>query len=435
LWRSLPAIVESHKILRGKCAVLVAFVLVLSVLLGCCGLALDIGLLELKQVQLQNAADAAALGATFQMEREEASTSASAKADYTAAAVAEAGQNGFVNNVNGVKVVVNMPPTTGSVLYASNQAAVQVIVSQPVSTIFKAGSYTISAKATGVVPPCVYFMSPSTSVYTLRVQNNTHVDIGCAWYARWSGYTDGGTVASFDAAYFGGPSTVSSFSGTLAAGSQGYAPTFNAPAQSDPLSYLVSPAPPANAAACNPLLQNENITSSTTLNPGIYCGTFTISGAATTVTFNPGVYIIAGSVNWSGATINGTGVTLFLTKIGGTANYGTFTVGTNTNLSLYAPTSGSLTGVVIFGDRNWVTNSTALPPQDISFNGATVNMDGIVYLTNTGMSFSNGTLISPNYFGLVVGTLTLSGATFTTHGNYSGLSGGSPYRPGVGLTE
>jgi uncharacterized membrane protein len=146
--------VESHKILRGKCAVLVAFVLVLSVLLGCCGLALDIGLLELKQVQLQNAADAAALGATFQMEREEASTSASAKADYTAAAVAEAGQNGFVNNVNGVKVVVNMPPTTGSVLYASNQAAVQVIVSQPVSTIFKAGSYTISAKASGVVPPC-----------------------------------------------------------------------------------------------------------------------------------------------------------------------------------------------------------------------------------------------------------------------------------------
>jgi Flp pilus assembly protein TadG len=413
--------------------VLVAFVLVLSVLLGCCGLALDIGLLELKQVQLQNAADAAALGASFQMEREEASTSASAIADYTTAAVAEAGQNGFVNNVNGVKVVVNMPPTTG--LYTANQAAVMVTVSQPVSTIFKSGSYTIAAKATGVVPPCVYFMSPSTSYYTVRVQNNTHVDIGCAWYARWSGYTDGGTVASFDAAYFGGPSTASSFSGTVAAGSQGYSATFNAPAQSDPLSYLVSPSPPANAAACNPLLQNENITSSKTLNPGIYCGTFTISGAGTTVTFNPGVYIIAGSVNWSAATINGTGVTLFLTKVGGTANYGTFTVGTNTRLSLYAPTSGSLTGVVIFGDRNWVTSSAAQPPQDISFSGATLNIDGIVYLTNTGMSFANGTLTSPNYFGLVVGTLTLSGATFTTQGNYSGLSGGSPYRPGVGLAE
>ena len=145
---------------------LVAFVLVLSVLLGCCGLALDIGLLELKQVQLQNAADAAALEATFQMEREETSTSASAIADYTAAAVAGAAENGFVNNVNGVTVVVHMPPTAG--LYAANQAAVQVLVSQPVSTIFKAGSYTISAKATGVVPPCVYFMSASTSIYTLE---------------------------------------------------------------------------------------------------------------------------------------------------------------------------------------------------------------------------------------------------------------------------
>ena len=119
---------------------LVAFVLVLSVLLGCCGLALDIGLLELKQVQLQNAADAAALEATFQMEQEDTGTSASAIADYTAAAVAGAAENGFVNNVNGVTVVVHMPPTAG--LYAANQAAVQVLVSQPVSTIFKAGSYT-----------------------------------------------------------------------------------------------------------------------------------------------------------------------------------------------------------------------------------------------------------------------------------------------------
>lgn len=412
---------------------LVAFVLVLSVLLGCCGLALDIGLLELKQVQLQNAADAAALGATFQMERQETSTSPSAIAQYNAAAVAEAGQNGFVNNVNGVKVVVNMPPTTG--LYVGNNAAVMVTVSQPVSTIFKAGSYTISAKATGVVPPCVYFMSASTSTYTLRVQNNTHVNIGCAWYARWNAYSDGGTVASFDAFYAGGPSNVSSLSGTLAAGSVGYLPSFNAPTQSDPLSYLVSPAPPANAAACDPLLQNETITSSKTLNPGIYCGMFTISGAATTVTLNPGLYIIAGSANWSAATITGTGVTLFLTKVGGTANYGTFTVGTSTNLSLYAPTSGSLAGVVIFGDRNWVTSSTSLPPQDLSFSGATVNIDGIVYLTNTGMLFASGTLTSPNYFGLVVSTLTLSGATFTTHGNYAGLSGGSPYRPGVGLAE
>ena len=139
--------------------------------------------------------------------------------------------------------------------------------------------------------------------------------------------------------------------------------------------------------------------------------------------------------NWSGANIIGTGVTLFLTKVGGTPNYGTFTVGTNTHLSLTAPTSGPLAAVVLFGDRNWVTNSSAQPPQDVSFSGATLNIDGIVYLTNTGLSFSNGTLTSPDYFGLVVDTFTLSGATFTIQGNYSGVSGGSPYRPGVGLTE
>ena len=409
--------------------------MVLSVLLGCCSLALDIGFLELKQVQLQNAADAAALGAIYQMERQDTSTSPAAIANYTAAAVAEAGQNGFVNNTNGIKVVVNMPPTSG--LYANNLAAVQVLVSQPVSTVFQPLSYTIVARATGVVPPCVYFMSSNTSYYTLKIVNNTHVNIGCAGYARWSGYSDGGTLASFNALYVGGPYAASSFSGTVAAGSQGYFPTFGAPAQSDPLSYLVSPAPPANNAACDPTLQNKTISSGiATLSPGIYCGNFTISGNGTTqVVLNPGVYTIAGSANWSGATISGTGVTLFLTKIGSSSNYGTFSVGTNSNLSLTAPTSGPLAAVVLFGDRNWVTSSTALPPQDVSFNGATLNMDGIVYLTNTGMSFANGTLTSPNYFGLVVDTFTLSGATFTIKGNYSGVSGASPYRPGVGLAE
>jgi hypothetical protein len=118
------------------------------------------------------------------------------------------------------------------------------------------------------------------------------------------------------------------------------------PVQSDPLSYLVSPAPPANIAACDHL-NMPAITSSppSPLDPGTYCGTFTISGAATTVTFNPGVYIIAGSVNWSAATINGTGVTLFLTKLGTSPTYGTFTL-TNTRLTLSAPTSlwGSCVG-------------------------------------------------------------------------------------------
>jgi hypothetical protein len=48
------------------------------------------------------------------------------------------------------------------------------------------------------------------------------------------------------------------------------------------------------------------------------------------------------------------------------------------------------------------------------------DIDGIVYLTNKGLSFSNGTLTSPDYFGLVVDTFALSGATFTIQGNYSG---------------
>ena len=90
-------------------------------------------------------------------------------------------------------------------------------------------------------------------------------------------------------------------------------------------------------------------------------------------------------------------------------------------------------GIIIFGDRNWVSPDGS--KQDVKFNAANLTMDGIVYLTNTGMVFLNGTLNSPNYFGLVVDNFNLSNAQFTINGDFSGVAGGNPYRPGVGLSE
>ncbi len=420
------------------------FVIVLSVLLGCCALALDVGLLELKQIQLQNAADAAAIGAAYQMEREQTSTSASAIADYKASASAEAGQNGFVNGTNNVTVTTNMPPVSG--LYANNLASVQVNVKQTVSSIFRSGSYSIAATAVGVVPPCVYFMSKNPLITTLTIINNTHIHIGCAGYSGWNGFSDAGTVASFDALYVVGPLSASSFNGTVAAGSPGYYPTFNAPVESDPLSYLASPAfsqcDSTHLAQTSIGTAGSPLQGTVQLYPGTYCGGLNIYGLSPsllTVNFNPGLYIITGGVTWMGATITGKGVMFFMTKGGGyplTYGYGQFLVGSllfPTVVTLSAATAnsgGALAGVVIFGDRNWSGGTT-----DFIFNNSTLNMDGIVYTTNTGMSFANGALTSPNYFGLVVDNFTLNNATFTIQGNYSGVAGGSPYRPGVGLSE
>jgi Flp pilus assembly protein TadG len=72
---------------------LVLFACVLPVLILFCGLALDVGMLQLKQLQMQSAADAAALGAELQWER----TTNYTTAGYTAQAQADAAVNGFTN--------------------------------------------------------------------------------------------------------------------------------------------------------------------------------------------------------------------------------------------------------------------------------------------------------------------------------------------------
>lgn len=124
---------------------LVQFAMVLSILLGCCALALDIGLLELKKLQMQTAADAAAMEAMFEAER--------GNADWLAAGRADATITGFTNGSNGVSVSIVYPPVAGS-LYAGNQVAFEATVSQQVGSLFLGKTIVVNAQATALIPPC-----------------------------------------------------------------------------------------------------------------------------------------------------------------------------------------------------------------------------------------------------------------------------------------
>ena len=68
------------------------------------------------------------------------------------------------------------------------------------------------------------------------------------------------------------------------------------------------------------------------------------------MTLNPGTYIITGNLSINGPTLNGAGITFFMTQGGGTG-YGTASI-TNVNTVLSAPTTGSLQGILFFSDRN-----------------------------------------------------------------------------------
>ena len=109
---------------------LVNFVLMLTVLLGFCALALDIGMFELKRLQLQNAADAAALSGMLELERNNLS-------GWQTAAAADATQNGFTQGVAGATVAITNAPAGA---YSNDYSAVQATLSQPAIRAFSGHS-------------------------------------------------------------------------------------------------------------------------------------------------------------------------------------------------------------------------------------------------------------------------------------------------------
>ena len=148
------------------------FAVTLPIIILFCGLCLDLGLLEVRQLQLQSAADAAVLGAEMEAER------GSSSAQVRAVGIADAGVNGFTNGSNNVTVTLpqfpDYPtyPTSGA--YAGRWDAFQSTVTQSVSTIFmgalNGGKVTLSAQAAALLTPCIYLTGTgSLQQYTLDV--------------------------------------------------------------------------------------------------------------------------------------------------------------------------------------------------------------------------------------------------------------------------
>ncbi len=393
---------------------IVNFVMLLTVLLGCCALALDIGTLEMDTLQMQNAADAAARGILLEQERGDPSGAA-------AAGYADAKLNGFQNGVNGVTINVYTPPALGA--FTTNQSAVQVVITQQVESVLMGQSIILKTQATAVAPPCGYLMAANPSYPSLLLAGG-NLSASCPTYIGRNLSVSALSIAQASAFYVVGSSSLSIFS------SISPAPVFNYPVMSDPLTYLVSP---TFSLPCTYL--GLNILVPTTLSPGTYCGQAggpAITIAATTVTFNPGLYIIAGGMTAGAATLNGSGVTLYMTS-GPSTGYGQLLfTGTTVNLSAPATSgSGGIPGILVFGDRNWVSAT----PQDIKLTGCSFTGDGIVYFPRTGLYDSLCPIQAPHYFGMVIDNLSSPVGTIHLNSNFSSVAGGNPFHPQESLVE
>lgn len=418
---------------------LINYILFLMTFLLFGGLTLDAGMLELRRLRIQQAADAAAQEAMYECIHNNSSWSTAGKA--------LAALNGFTDGSNGVTVSIVNPPTSGT--YSGNTLVFQATVTQNVSTLFMGmlnhGAATIAATAFAEeLPTCMWIMNNSgTSPNgSLQMQSAT-LDANCGVYINtsassnqknlnidfWARLTVTGSRIRVVGPYTDNiSSTACCFGGMIGINPQ---PRYGATPKNDPLAYVTAP---TLSSSC---ISNPSHTSGThTISAGSYCNGITFTNS--TVTMNPGLYVIAGGMSINTSTVTGTGVTLYFTKTSGASSYSPITVTgpccsvTTYGLYLKAPTTsvnGGIPGVVMFADRNWVDHGS----QGFQFNYATIQTDGYWYLPNTGLYMWATNLTYYKYNGLVIDNYYQFGTTNYLNSDFSDLGGVSPlhYEDGV----
>ena len=373
---------------------LVITAILLPVLTGLVGLGTDYGWWLLTRQKMQNAADAAVYSAAVAM------TNGGGNATTQAQGVASV--LGFPNGSNGVVVSVNSPPTSGS--HTGTTGAIEVVIQQPQARFFSAvmSSQSLTVKARAVAIPgsngtgCVVALNKSVSG-AITVQGTANIALtGCALY-------DDSTNSS--ALTLGGSSALSAQAVNVTGGISGLDKITSTGSIVTGASQIADPYASASSGSLSGCdYTNVTAKNTVTLNPGVYCKGLSLNAGAN-VTLNPGVYYFdqdSLSVN-GGATLTGTGVTLVFTSSTG-SNYANATINGGATVNLTAPTTGSLAGIVAFGDRNMTAGTS------FKFNGGAAQIfKGALDLPNAAVQFAGGSNTSKACTQLVADTITFTG--------------------------
>jgi putative Flp pilus-assembly TadE/G-like protein len=392
---------------RAPGQVVVLMALSLLALLGFAGLATDVGYFRLQQRMAQTAADSAAKAGVENI----------SGGEYTTAAQNDAALNGFTDGSDGVTVTVSKPPTSGS--YSGDPNAVAVIVSkaQPTFFLWSLGFKTVTISATAVAKlasgGCVIALNKTKS-NALVASGSASVSAQCAVEVDSS---SSNAVVTSGSACITGTSIdiVGNYSNSSSCGPSPK-PTTGIASFSDPLSSLAAP----TYGTCNHT--NFSISSSQTLDPGVYCNGITIKNLGTTATLNAGTYILlGGGFNVSGgASVTGSSVFFYNTG-NATYAYKPVVISGGSGVTLSAPTTGTYAGILFFQDRSISSSS-----QNTISGASTAKIEGTLYFPTTPLTYSGGSSSSgAAYTVLIADTITFSGSSYIGD-DYTSLPYGSP---------
>lgn len=374
--------------------VAVTTAIVLPVLIGVVGLAIDIGSWYFTQRALQNGADAAAIAAALNN-----------SSTYQAEAQANAAQYGFVDGTNGINVTALNNQTCPN----GQTTCYRVTISKSNPPQFFSevlGNYLPTLTGTALATAetggdCVLALNPTASG-AVGLSGNASADLHCGL---------GIDSSSSSALQLTGNSSLTAASAQIVGNiTQGGNSTVSISYEQVDASLTANPY--ANVqipsfSGCN--YPGATITGSATLNPGVYCGNISISGSGN-VTLNPGTYIVdQGSVTISGSpTVTGNGVAIVLTSSTG-SNIGSFNVSGSPVLTLAAESAGytgtdALPGFIVFQDPR------ASSSDSDNFTGAAGSQwSGALYFPSQSVNYSGGATSGPGCTQIVASTVTFTG--------------------------
>lgn len=393
--------------------IIIMFALLLPVLVGFIGLAVEVSLWYQHRRNIQSAADAAAIAAAYEI----AEGASSTVRDATARREAQRNDSALANG----DITINKPPSISNVYNdtATYPNAVEVAVTKQVTALFAGyfmdSSLNIGAHAVGDLnftsdPACVLSLA-STGSGTVNVTGNANVTMsGCTVASNSDGTgtgngitinTVGGAALTADCVNTVGGTIDSGVSTTVCS-----SPKTGTPEISDPYKEITDP--PSEITACDGDHTNyvQNSGGTETIDGGTYCNGIDVSGGSTLV-MNSGLYILdEGDFKITGnSNITATNVTIVFTDSSGT-NCGDLQLTGGATIDMTAQTSGTYSGILFF--RNSRCSSSGA---DHAFaGGATAEITGAFYFPNKGLDFSGGTTITGSCVQIVADTVNFTGS-------------------------
>ena len=405
----------------GLVVLLVA--LSLTALIGIAGMATDIGIIEVRAREAQNASDAAALAAGYQIYAGSTETAATTVARQVVAADGFSSDKLTLSYLDADGNATSDPSTVSQV-----QASVGDNVAAVFTKVLRMVSSSVTRRATAHVmsaSACALCLLGSSGT-DLSIVGNATIDISMAdGQGKAAGVTvdsnSSSAIAMTGAANLTAPTinVVGDISRGANTSVDGTVHT-GASAAPDPFSAIPPPTVTTNYG-------NVTASGNQSIGPGIY-GNITVSGNAT-LSLGAGTYVITGSLSvGGGGSLTGNGVTLYLAcasyptpcSSGGQAG-GSISLGGNGTFSLAGPTSGNYQGLTVFADRNNTSSSSIAGNGSDSFTGSMYARSAAVTITGNGSAVPIDSLIVARQ-----ATLTGNGGinlTFNRSLNYQSVTG------------